>query len=159
MVKHGECNSFFSFFFLDNVLQSLSLLLWQISLNVCLEFLFFPCHMLTQLVPLGYSKFIMLLTFMPAGFFYFLKVFLTSFFFFFFAFHPLAAEVSSGGGEKDPVLERQAYLDGEDGAGTGESAAHFRHSHLHSSHHLPVLQTPAQGSLSPGHAVQRWDSS
>lgn len=29
-----------------------------------------------------------------------------------------AAEVSSGGGEADPVLERQAYLDGEDGAGT-----------------------------------------
>ena len=34
-------------------------------------------------------------------------------------FHPTpAAEISSGGGEEDPVLERQAYLDGEDGART-----------------------------------------
>lgn len=30
-----------------------------------------------------------------------------------------AAEISSGGGEEDPVLEWQAYLDGEDGARTG----------------------------------------
>lgn len=69
-----------------------------------------------------------------------------------FSFRPAAA-APSGGGEEDPVLERQAYLDGEDGAGTGQGAAHLRHSHLHSPHHLPVLQASAQGSLSPGHAV------
>lgn len=35
------------------------------------------------------------------------------------SFQTPAAEVPSGGGEADPVLERQAYLDGKDGAGTG----------------------------------------
>ncbi len=67
-----------------------------------------------------------------------------------------AAEVPPGGGEADPLLERQAYLDGEDGAGTGQSATHLCHSHIHSSHYLPVLQASAQGALSPGHAVQRY---
>lgn len=73
----------------------------------------------------------------------------------FFSPRPLtsAAEVPSGGREADPVLERQAHLDGEDGAGTGQGAAHLRHSHLHSAHNLPVLQAVAQGSLSSGHAV------
>lgn len=70
-------------------------------------------------------------------------------------FNCSAAEVPPGGGQADPLLERQAHLDGEDGAGAGQGAPHLRHSHVHSSHHLPILQEAAQGSVSPGHAVQR----
>lgn len=66
---------------------------------------------------------------------------------------PAAAALPPRGREADPVLERQAYLDGEDGPGTGQGATYLRHPHLHPSHHLPVLQASAQRPVSPGHAV------
>lgn len=60
----------------------------------------------------------------------------------------------SGSREADPILQRSAHLDGEDGAGEGESASYFCHPHVHTPHHMPVLQTPAQRPVPPGHAVQ-----
>lgn len=71
--------------------------------------------------------------------------------------HPATAP-PSGSRKTDPILERSSHLDGKDGAGEGKSATHFCHPHVHTAHNMPVLQTPAQRPVSPGHAVQGWAS-